>query len=317
MKNVAIIGAGIAGLRAGQRLAPRCEVTLFEKSRGVSGRMSTRYHGDYEFDHGAQYFTVKSDAFTDFLSSYVIAGDVVPWIPEGLPELNNLKYIASPRMNSLCKAMAAALDVRLGARVGKANFKDGRWILTGTEGEDFGRFDGLIMATPAAQAREMLGGDGSQEIQNIAHSANFTLMVGLSERWTGAWEAIRPDNDVIGWATVNSSKPGRNNNNTALVIQSRNNWAENNKDADQNWVCLQMIQAFTSITGINVSDAKVLALHRWLHANVDTAFGQNIFADETRKLIVAGDGCLGGRVESAWLSGDAAGARASEWLKRA
>lgn len=313
MTSIAIIGAGISGLRAAQLLHPHAKVTLFEKSRGVSGRMSTRYNGEYEFDHGAQYFTAKTQEFSTFLQPYIQDDIVAPWIPDGLPEEERKKYIAIPRMNSLCKVMAKGLDVRLGTRVEAATYADERWGLTDPNGALLGHFDGLIVTTPAEQARAILRAEPSAPIEMVSHTANFTLMVGLAEIWSGSWEAIRPENDIVGWATVNSSKPGRNIDYTTLVIQSTNDWAQAHKDADRDWVQMQMISAFNAAVGIDVSDADVLSLHRWLYANVGTPLGASIHADDARKLIIAGDGCLSGRVESAWQSGDAAGRKAVDW----
>jgi predicted NAD/FAD-dependent oxidoreductase len=62
---VAVIGAGISGLTCAQNLTDHdVPVTVFEKSRGVGGRMATRRseHGA-AFDHGAQYFTVRDERF--------------------------------------------------------------------------------------------------------------------------------------------------------------------------------------------------------------------------------------------------------------
>ena len=57
--TVAIIGAGISGLSAARTLQDHgLTVTVFDKSRGVGGRMSTRRTDQgTTFDHGAQYFT--------------------------------------------------------------------------------------------------------------------------------------------------------------------------------------------------------------------------------------------------------------------
>lgn len=77
--DVAIIGAGIAGLTAAYELTRQgidCEV--FEKSRALGGRMATRRHEDVTFDHGAQYFTVKTPEFAAFLSELGLLDELLP-----------------------------------------------------------------------------------------------------------------------------------------------------------------------------------------------------------------------------------------------
>ena len=70
MVKIAIIGSGLAGISTALLLKDQADITLFEKARGVSGRMSTRIADPYLFDHGAQYFTVRTDAFRSFSPSF-------------------------------------------------------------------------------------------------------------------------------------------------------------------------------------------------------------------------------------------------------
>lgn len=52
--RAAVIGAGLAGLAAARRLAEAgAAVTVFEKSRGLGGRLATRRVGDLVVNHGA------------------------------------------------------------------------------------------------------------------------------------------------------------------------------------------------------------------------------------------------------------------------
>ena len=62
--HIAIIGVGMAGVTCARTLRQAGHhVTLFEKSRGLGGRMSTRASAFGGFDHGAQYFTVRDPRF--------------------------------------------------------------------------------------------------------------------------------------------------------------------------------------------------------------------------------------------------------------
>jgi len=71
--QIAIVGAGMAGAACARTLsASGAQVTLFDKSRGVGGRLSTRRtvwtdaqgaEQPVQFDHGATHFTAHSLAF--------------------------------------------------------------------------------------------------------------------------------------------------------------------------------------------------------------------------------------------------------------
>ena len=81
VSKVAVIGAGISGLVCARLLVEHgMEVTVFEKSRGIGGRMSTRRSPEgYHFDHGAQYFTVREERFRRYVDSWAAEGLVARW----------------------------------------------------------------------------------------------------------------------------------------------------------------------------------------------------------------------------------------------
>ena len=54
MKKIAVIGTGLSALSLAYHL-PALDITFFEKSWRPGGRISTRKHNQYAFDHGAHY----------------------------------------------------------------------------------------------------------------------------------------------------------------------------------------------------------------------------------------------------------------------
>lgn len=74
-ETIAVVGAGIAGLLLARELKARgAEVVVFEKSRGLGGRMATKRVGEAVFDTGAQYFTAKSERFAAQVTELAAAG---------------------------------------------------------------------------------------------------------------------------------------------------------------------------------------------------------------------------------------------------
>ena len=70
--RIAVIGAGMAGLACAQELLRAdAKVTVFERSRGLGGRLATRRQGDLAFDHGAQFVTARSRPFVGYAQAAV------------------------------------------------------------------------------------------------------------------------------------------------------------------------------------------------------------------------------------------------------
>lgn len=83
--NVAVIGSGLGGLSFCKTLQQRgnpqlFEITVFEKSRGPGGRISTRREKvndhQFSFDHGAQYFTARDPLFQEQVNHWLKEGVV-------------------------------------------------------------------------------------------------------------------------------------------------------------------------------------------------------------------------------------------------
>ncbi|MCU0490400.1 MAG: FAD-dependent oxidoreductase [Chloroflexaceae bacterium] len=131
--HIAIIGAGVAGLAAAQKLTERgLTCTIYEKSQGVGGRAATRRVHGCHFDHGAQYVKaptpelealVRTTTDSTGASAYDIGRPVWTFdaqgrVYEGDPAQNaDPKWCWPAGVNALGKAMAQGLDVRRGVTI--------------------------------------------------------------------------------------------------------------------------------------------------------------------------------------------------------
>jgi predicted NAD/FAD-dependent oxidoreductase len=129
MLNIAIIGAGLSGLTAANILNEHAKVTVFDKAKGASGRLATRRAEPYNFDHGCQFFSAKSNAFKEFLAPMLRHGVIKCW-NANFVEIENRQvtksrqwdaqsrhYVGSPSMNAIGKFLSQDLHLRLGTPI--------------------------------------------------------------------------------------------------------------------------------------------------------------------------------------------------------
>ncbi len=108
--DVVIVGAGLAGLAAARRLADaERRVVVLDKGRSVGGRLATRRIGEARLDHGAQFMTVRSDAFAEQMAVWERAGLTRVW-HHGFSDDGHARAVATGGMNSLAKDLAAHLE---------------------------------------------------------------------------------------------------------------------------------------------------------------------------------------------------------------
>lgn len=324
MKKIAVIGAGLSGLTFASRLNEKAEITIFEKSRGIGGRMATRYSEHYEFDHGAQYFTAKGKAFQEFLEPYLERGIVKNWNPnlvtlskEGVKERisNYSSYVASPRMNALAKEMACEINLIGNTHIEKVIGEAGAWELIDKEGSNHGIFDYVIFAIPSHQVEALAPGHFEHlgQIKQVKMDACFSLMLGFEKSLEVGFDGAFVEGSPIGWISVNSSKPERPQG-FSMMVQSHNQWAEMHVNEDKNKVQAMLLEEAADLLNQDLSGAEHQVLHRWLYASTSAPAGQSFLFDENDQLACIGDWCIKGRVEAAFDSGNLLAQKMSSML---
>ena len=315
MDKVAVIGAGISGLALANKLNKYFEVVVFEKSRGYGGRVATRRAGEFIFDHGAQFFKVKTDEFREYIKPMIDKGIVDIWkarfveIDNGKITNNRIwgddpsNYVGTPSMNSIGKYMADGLDVRLSEKV--ANVAQGtKWELYDEAGANIGEFDWVVSAIPPKQVIEMIPDviNLYSKISSYEMLACYSLMLGYEEKMDIGFDAALIKGVDISWLSVNSSKlPGANN--TTFLIHSTNKWASQNIDRDRDWVKGYLCNELSNLVPIKTESANYIGLQGWRYANIKKQNNIEFFLDKDNKFGLCGDWFVQGRIEAAYLSG--------------
>lgn len=315
--TIAIIGAGISGIAAAQELAGTANVCVFEKSRGLGGRMATRRAGDYSFDHAAQFFTARSSEFRKQIDA---AGNeaVQAWTPKVITIERGQKpykrewfedhFVGVPGMNGMLKVMAEDLVINFSARIGHMEKQADLWRLYDDQHNHLGDFDWVVCTAPVPQALDLLPDSFSHRslMTEVEFSPCFALMLGLEQAPALNFNAAMVKNDPISWISVNNSKPERQEG-ISLLVHSDNHWAAANLEADQEFVISQLMTCLAELTGIQTDNTDHIALHRWRYARVEKSLAMDFLLDEQNNIAACGDWCRGNRVEDAYLSGQRLG----------
>ena len=115
------------------------------------------------------------------------------------------------------------------------------------------------------------------------------------------FEAVFINDGILSWAARNNAKPQRTGE-EVWVIHGQSQWSQDHIDADPQTIAPQMIAAFIAIGGVAPAE---YSIHRWRYASSDPSHQVRFHCDAEECIAYCGDWLHGGRVEGAWLSGQA------------
>jgi renalase len=308
----AVVGAGMAGLACAHELARAdAKVTVFERSRGLGGRLATRRTGQLAFDHGAQFVTARSRPFGRYAETALRAGVLDAWHPRIMeddrvwPAPIEDWWIGQPGMSALVRPLARNIDIVGGIAVHELIPSQRGWELRTDSGRQNISFRAVAIAVPAPQAYALLGPHG----RSFHHIAG----VRMAPCWTGMFafdppidlgaDARRWTKGPIVWAACNSSKTGRPHAPQCWVLHASSGWSRDHLDVDATEAARLLLQAFEDSLGHKLPTPVHQDVHRWRQALVEQPLGLSCLVDEEMSAGACGDWCIAPRVEAAFESG--------------
>lgn len=315
--RVLIVGAGLAGLSAARRLIELGvsvdDVRVVDKGRGVGGRMASRRldtpAGTARFDHGAQFFTTRGEAFSSAVAAAVDAGAVIEWTrgfeaePDGYP-----RWRGAEGMTSLCKWMAAdaGIEPELDRRV-----------------DDLGAelaarpADAVIHTAPVPQALATMAFCGllpepalARRLAEIHYKPTIAVLLAPAVDPTGL--AAHGGAQFVGHpdlAFVTDNRAKGISEVPAVTIHLSNERSGELWNATDAEVLAHALAAAAEMLGDATDPAGLIAhqIHRWRYAGpVEVHPDPTVVWGSAPTISLAGEAFAGPKVEGAFLSGRAA-----------
>ena len=305
--DVAVIGAGMAGLTCARALAEAgLRVQVLDKGRGIGGRMATRRAQvageEMRFDHGAQYVTALDPGFAALLEDAETAGAAAVWDDNG----PRPRFTGVPGMSALPRFLAADLDVRQRVTVTALTPAATGWTVHA--GDTALTAHRVVLTVPAPQAVTLLGAAHplAKALDAVEMAPCLTLMAAFPE--AGAPDIrFRADEDhPLPWIARDSSRPGRARPGlSGWVAQASPEWSAQHLEETPDAIAAAMLPLLAEALDLDPAAVLHTSAHRWRYARVTRPLGAPFLTDADTGLWLGGDWCLGPRVEAAWQSGHA------------
>ena len=303
MSKVAIIGTGLSASIIAAKLSEHgYNITVFDKARGVGGRLANRWHGDRFFEHGCFHFDLKQSMLEKY-NLTELNKIIEPWAAVVNDQKQKRKYDQelfriNPKMNHLVKYFLVNCNVQLSTRVEKINY-DGQVISLYCKDKKLGDFDYIFSTIPSAQILELL----IPFNDCLKQSINAIEMQGL---WVSMLSSVKSSNydDIYYFRDFILDKAIKNSghDNADLdywVFHFKEEWSNENIDIDREAVDKILIDSVSELEFLSLENIRYLSSHRWRYAyrKGNDPIGQ--IKSDCMPLFLAGDWTWGFGLEAA------------------
>jgi predicted NAD/FAD-dependent oxidoreductase len=340
--DVAVIGAGLAGLVCAQQLKQSgYQVAVVEKSRGVGGRLATRRLQNTFANHGVRYLS-NQGALSEQLIQTLLHQDILqPWDAQickfesgELQPLHSTYYTVATGLTAVAKFLATGLEIYHSQRLESLTKADDQHWQLGFESSNqpvpplIAR--SVVLAIPAPQAlpllKPLLSVGLPVELVRFVESVEFDPCLSVIATYTAPLteplqQAIHCSNPPeLAWISCKRSQSPQTP--SVAVIQSTAAFAQQHLDApDLKPAGQQLLQLASSIPGLAELEQAEFQVHRWRYAFVRASLDQEGITPNAGlkttlplPLVCSGDWCSGKQIENALESGLAAACQISELL---
>lgn len=297
--KIAIIGAGFSGCNLYDNLKLQFEdITIFEKSRGVGGRLSTKYIDDKFIDHGTPFLIPITEDLKSFCSDLVKNKVIKNRYDEFLP-ING--------MNKICKFLINEENLKTNTKIIEAKFIDNKWNLVDENNNNYTGFDKLFLTIPATQILEMnidLEENIKNELEKINYDSVFSLIL-YSNANLKLNENLAYENSCVE-NIINNSKKYLYKDFSSYVIHSSRKFANEVNTKTKEEILEIFLNSFDEKTKEHLKTFNLIP-HLWKFAFVKNSLDMSYYLNESKTLGICGDYFNFSNVEASLTSSELLG----------
>ena len=315
--RVAVVGAGVAGLGAAQTLIRAGhDVVVFEKSKRPGGRCASRPIDGFVFDTGATTITPRQYRLGTWMletldRTSLVRIDRQIYTHTGLrtapgdPARNAVpRYTYRTGISELGRLLARGIDVRYESKVEDIEPTANGGFAIGGE-----PFDGLILTPPVPQTRDLLGLIGeTRPLANARYRRCLSVLLGyrIPTPAVPYFALLDPEQrHPVTWVSLESAKsPDRAPDGCcAVVVQMSASFSQRHHESEDEPIVDQATDSLRQLWGPQWRSPDVFAVKRWRYSQPESTALFNHVNSTAKKVMVAGDGVAGPRIELAFESG--------------
>lgn len=313
--KVGIVGAGISGLAAARELnRADHEVVVWERQNEVGGRIETIEAEGYTFDTGATSIAPRGLAIEKVMLDELDTADLVQIqkpiythealrVVAGDPGRHVPRYTYRTGNQTLPKLLATGLDVRTSVQIEEIT-RSGHCFVVGDDA-----FDALILTAPIPQTSVLLWSlRESRPVANAKYRSCLSVMLGFELPTPDAsYHALLDieQRHPLTWLCLESGKsPGRAPEGCcAMGVQMNSTYSLMQYNKADHEIIHDVLIYVQRLYGSEFKDPAVAKVRRWKYSQPETVAQFDVVNQSHARLVIAGDGLLAGRVESAFETG--------------
>ena len=310
--KIAIIGAGLSGLTLANKLKNKHNVCLFEKSRGVSGRIATKTIANYTFDMGAPFIETTNTELLEEIEKSISHNSLAKWTMQHnhyksanqlIRQTKKTVFIGIPKMTAWCRNMANFNQIALSTQITTLKRQENSWYLISAQGDSFGPFDWVISTTPAEQASQIMPNcNFSHFLESRKAQPAYMLLLAIEQSLPPEYDFATYDQGPIESICCNHNKPQRNHKKIQLVIKCNKEIShEHTLHLNDALTTQKILDQLTQLMSIELQNITIQNTHLWRYATYHSTKETHLI-DDAMKLAACGDYCSSANIEGAYIS---------------